>query len=189
MYISVEQSLKLDAIVKSNEVALRSFVANILVQAYSDHASFKTALQSISISDELIYSRRFAAKLRDFISRSESIYALVVKCDSALSSKCYDNDVPYVSELIDLLLIFFNAHFNDKNIVKEFSSIEEFHYCCTLYHKSRNNLAHPASRPITILDANKVVYFIENVVASLEGKYFWFYTKDKMLEDKRLAKS
>lgn len=183
MYITVEQSINLDKIVKNNEVALRSFVADTLTNSYPNHKSFEIALKSISISDELIYSRRFAAKLKDFVSRSQVIYDLVNRCNASLKNKSFDNDVPYVSDLIDLLLLFFNAHFSDKSVVKDFSSIEEFHYCCTLYHKSRNNLSHPASRPITILDANKVVYFIENIVVSLDEKYFWFYPKNNILDD------
>lgn len=183
MYISVEQSLELDKIVKSNEVAFRSFVADILSRQYSDFNSFKVALESISISDELIYSRRFTAKLKGFIQNAEGTYSVIEKCKKSLDNGEFNNDVPYVSEIIELLLIFFNAHFSNKDIVKDFSSIEEFHYCCTLYHSTRNNLSHPASRPIKIIDANKVVYFIENIVSGLDDKYFWYYTRNNIKLD------
>lgn len=180
MYISIEQSQELDRIVKSTEVALRSFVSDTLIKNYSDATSFKLALKSISISDKLIYSKRFDAKLKNFTSKHKEIFQLICDCKTALDSQSYNNDVPYISEIIDLLLIFFNAHFSDKDIVKEFSSIEEFHYCCTLYHKLRNNLSHPASHPTTTLDANKVVYFIENLLAALDQKYFWYATRENI---------
>jgi hypothetical protein len=183
VYISVEQSQELDRVVKSNEVALRSFVADVLAHEYPSHSSFLAALKSISISEELIYSKRFGAKLRGFVSSSEELYLLISKCKLALDTNVYDNDVPYVSDLIDLLLIFFNAHFSDKDIVRDFSSIEEFHFCCTLYHTLRNNLSHPASRPTTILDANKVVYFVENVMSALDSRYFWYSSKEKVRGD------
>lgn len=183
MYISVEESLQLDKVVKANEVAMRSFVADVLRREYRNQDDFKIALQSISISNELIYARRFSAKLRGFISKSADLYRLIQKCTYSLDNGSFDNDVPYVSELIDLLLIFFNKHFSEEDISKSFSSIEEFHYCCTLYHQIRNNLSHPASRPITIADANKISYFIENVTQSLDEKYFWYRSKQTIAAD------
>lgn len=177
MYISVEQSHKLDTIIKSYEVALRSFISDIMARKYQSHALFDQTLKSISISNNLIYAKKFSAKLRKFTSTSSEIYSLISKCKASLDNNTFDNDVPYVSELIDLMLIFFSLHFSDKEIVKAFSSIEEFHYCCTIYHKTRNNLSHPASHPITISDANKVVYFIENGIATLNEKLFWYASK------------
>lgn len=183
MYISVEKSHELDKIIKTNEVALRSFIADILIQEYDNHSKFELALRSISISDQVIYSKRFQSKLKGFIARSNLIFKQVTQCKKSLDSSTYDNDVPYVSELIELLLIFFNSNFSDKDITKNFSSLEEFHYCCSLYHRSRNNLSHPASRPISITDANKVVYFIENIISSLPDKYFWYHHKSKIKKD------
>lgn len=183
MYISVEQSLELDKVVKSNEVALRSFVADVLHGEYDTHSKLKSALESISISDELIYSKRFSAKLKGFVRNSESVFEQVCKCKSSLDSTTYDNDVPYVSDLIELLLIFFNAHFADRDIARDFSSLEEFHYCCALYHRTRNNLSHPASRPISIADANKVSYFIENLMSALTDNYFWYRSKESIKGD------
>lgn len=183
MYISVEQSLELDKVVKSNEVALRSFVADVLFEEYGTNSKFKSALESISISDELIYSNRFTSKLKGFIKRSDSIFDQIRMCKSSLDHANYDHNVPYVSDLIELMLIFFNAHFEDKDIARDFSSLEEFHYCCALYHRTRNNLAHPASKPVSIADANKVSYFIENVMSALPNKYFWYRSKEEVRGD------
>lgn len=177
MYISQAESHELDGAVKSFEVALRSFISDVLMSAYPDAKSFNAALQSISISNQLIYSKRFSAKLKALTGNAADVHAKINKCRQAYLTNSFDNDVPYVSDLIDFLLIFFNAHFSNKNIVKDFSSVEEFHYCCTLYHKVRNNLSHPASHPVTLADANKVVYLIENIIASLEDKYFWYCSK------------
>lgn len=183
MYISVEQSLELDKIIKTNEVALRSFVADILIKSYNNHGNFKSALDSISISDTVIYSKRFQAKIKAFSSKSEIIFELVKKCKASLDTTTFNNDVPYVSELIELLLIFFNKDFLDKEIAKNFSSLEEFHYCCALYHWTRNNLSHPASRPTSITDANKVIYFIETITSTLSDNYFWYRNKENIKKD------
>ncbi|HHA1521922.1 TPA: ATP-binding protein [Enterobacter cloacae] len=183
MYISVEQTFELDKIIKSNEVALRSFVADVLLIEYDNHNKLKTALESISISDEIIYSKRFQSKLKNYIANSHAIFDQIVMCKASLDAKTFNNDVPYVSDLIELMLIFFNSHFSNKNIAKDFSSVEEFHYCCTLYHRARNNLSHPASRPVSIIDANKVIYFIENTLATLPERYFWYRPKDNIKND------
>ena len=183
MYISVEQSLQLDKIIKGNEVALRSFISDILIQNYPNASSFLNTLQSIEISDELIYSKRFQSKLLNLISKSEETYNIIKLCESSLNNKTFNNNVPYVSTLMDLLLLLFNAHFADTMIAKDFSSIEEFHYSCGLYHTTRNNLSHPASRPILASTAIKVIYFIENLIAALENKYFWYYSKDKLINE------
>ena len=153
-----------------------------MLAAYPNKTKFSEVISSISISEELIYSRRFKNKLRVLSPKSDSIFELLSDCKKSLETKCFDNDVPYVSQILDLLLIFFNSHFSEELIVKDFSSIEEFHFCCTIYHQSRNDLSHPASRPTTMVDANKIIYFIENVLGSLENKYFWFATKKSIKE-------
>lgn len=183
MYISVEQAHQLDKIVKSNEVALRSFISEVLANQYINHSSFDSSLRAISLSNELIYSQRFTAKLRCFVAKSRTLYSLIQTSKQSLDNKSFDNDVTYVSDLIDFLLIYFNAHFSATDIARDFSSIEEFHYCCTLYHKIRNNLSHPASRPISIQDSNKTLYFVENLSGVLNDKYYWFYSKEKIKTD------
>jgi hypothetical protein len=180
VYISVEQSHELDRVVKSSEVALRCFISKILLSEYPNKELFKEAINSISISDELIYSRRFTNKLRILSPKSDAIFKLLSECTSSLETKRFNNDVPYVSQILDLLLIFFNTHFSEESIVKDFSSIEEFHFCCTIYHQSRNDLSHPASRPTKIIDANKIIYFVENLLSSLESEYFWFASKESI---------
>tara|TARA_R110002096_G_C14626104_1_gene724461 strand:+ start:97 stop:2469 length:2373 start_codon:yes stop_codon:yes gene_type:complete len=183
MYISVEQAQELDKIVKSNEVALRSFISEVIVSKHGNKDSFKSSLENIAISDELIYSKRFSAKLKTFIRDFEKIFNILLECNASLISKSYNNDVPYVSEIVDLLLIFFNSYFHDRNLTKDFGSVEEFHYCCTLYHQVRNNLSHPASRPITKADASKVIYFMKNLASSLDSKYYWYRSKGMIEND------
>ena len=97
MYISVKQALELDKIVKSNEVALRSYIADVLSQIYDKPSGFKSSLESISISGEVIYAQKFKAKLKMFISKSAELFGIIEKCKQSLDTKKYDNDVPYVS--------------------------------------------------------------------------------------------
>lgn len=178
MYISIEQSHVLDKTIKDFEVAFRSFISDTLISKYPSSATLSSALTAISLPKELIYAKRFASKLRAIRKDVSNIHKLVVDCHKSFTSGKFNNDVPYVSDLMDILLLFFDAHFLAKNISKSFSSIEEFHYCCSLYHKTRNNLSHPASRPVSETDAYKVIYFIENMIQNLDNAYFWgrFYS-------------
>lgn len=183
MYISKEQSEELDRAIKSLEVAFRSFIADTLYNEYSNSSLFKNALESISISSDLIYARKFTAKLVEYKRDSNKLYNTINECQNALNTKVFNNEVLFVSDLINLLLLFFNKHFSSHLIIKEFNSIIDFHYCCSLYHKIRNNLSHPASHPIIDSDANKVIYFINNICSSLDEKYFWYDSKDKIIKN------
>lgn len=189
MYISLTESEALDAPIKRSEVALRSFIATTLLSKNSSPDEFKRKLKEISISDELIYSRRFNAKLKSVISKSNDIYSNMLLCKKCMEYSDYNNDVPYVSELIDLILILFNDCFSETNITKGFNSVEEFHYCCVVFNQVRNNLSHPASRPIKITDASKVLYFIDNILTFIDDKYFWYSKKDDIRKSISIYKS
>src|SRR5882762_1802218 len=145
MYISQTESAKLDEAVKAFEVSLRSFIADVLMSDMPDEAAFTAALDAVSISNSLIYSKRIRAKVANFRKESKSVYAVLKECQASISTGKFNNNVPFVSEIVDLLLIFFNSNFSGKNVAEKFASIEEFHYCCSLFHKVRNNLSHPAS--------------------------------------------
>ncbi|WP_321812493.1 MULTISPECIES: ATP-binding protein [unclassified Burkholderia] len=177
MYISQFQSEKIDNAVKSFEVALRSFIADVLVSDMPTESQFSINLSAVSISTSLIYSRRIKAKVTNFNKSVGDVYKMLRECRDSVATKKFNNDVPFVSEIIDLLLIFFNSNFSGRNIARDFPSIEEFHYCCTLFHKVRNNLSHPASHPVTSADAAKVAYFIETLIDSLDDHYFWYVDK------------
>lgn len=177
MYISVTQSHRLDTIVKDFEVAFRSFISDVLVSKFATAATLSLALSKVSITGEIIYSRKFQAKIKGLSKDSSKVHLTALACQQSITSRKFDYDVPYVSELIDIMLIFFNEIYSHENIAKGFSSIEEFHYCSTLYHTVRNNLSHPASRPITELDAAKVAYFVNNISDAIDERYFWYRTK------------
>jgi hypothetical protein len=180
MYISLAQSHSLDEIVKSFEVAFRSFIADVLIRSYTTPAALSAALAKISFPNETIYARKFQSKIKEILKDVKNIHRVAHECSASVSSHTYDNDVPYISELIDILLIFFNDVYSHANVARGFNTIEEFHYCSGLYHTLRNNLSHPASRPIAESDAAKVIYFIFNLSSELENKYFWYVSKSDL---------
>ena len=180
MYISVSQSHALDQIIKCFEVALRSFIADNLITSFPTPQTLSTALSAIALPPGVVYGRRFESKVRFFLREMGKIYPVIKRCAHAIETRKFDNDVPYVSELIDFLLIFFNDIFSHANITRGFSTVEEFHYCCSVFHQTRNSLSHPASRPTVAADAVKVVYFVNNIISTLEQKYFWYCSKETL---------
>ena len=180
MYISVAQSNHLDRVVKSFEVVLRSFIADNVAGRFPDVHALSSALTAITLPAGVVYSKKFESKIRSMIREVGSLHRVILDCRKSITSRRFDNDVPYVSELFDFLLIFFNDIFSHVNVTRGFSTVEEFHYCCTIFHQVRNNLSHPASRPIVEADAAKVVYFIENLSLTLDDRYFWFCSRDDL---------
>ncbi|MGD9716148.1 MAG: hypothetical protein AB7U26_03635 [Sulfuricurvum sp.] len=180
MFISVDQSLILDNAVKSFEVAFRSFIVDILVNNYPTENSILQDLNSINTGNGVIYAGKLNAKITNLKTNIPSVYKVILNCNNSYATKTYNNNVPYVSELIDFLLIFFNKHFSDKHLTDNFTSVEDFHFSASLYHKIRNDLSHPASHPVNESDANKVIYFIKNLMAILDEKYFWYNNKNNI---------
>jgi hypothetical protein len=181
MYISIAQSISLDKVVKSFEVAFRSFIAETLINRYATPSELATALTNIAFPSQTIYAKKFQSKIKAILRDVTSIHKIAQDCSASITTHTFDNDVPYVSELIDILLIFFNDVYSHANIAKEFNTVEEFHYCSGLYHSVRNNLSHPASRPIAESDAAKVIYFIYNLWNEIDDKYFWYISKTDLI--------
>lgn len=181
MYISLSQASQLDRLVKGQEVALRSFTADALLTKYPSTTSFKETLESIEIPDNIIYSKKLSGKLKSLTTRSAEVYQILLDCHNSSLTGSYNNSVPYLSEILDLIFVLFNSDFATKDIARNFSSVEEFHYCCTLFHKVRNDLSHPASHPITPSDADKVIFFISNLCQCIDEKHYWFATTKDLL--------
>lgn len=177
MYITKVQEDKLQWIIKNSEVALRSFISDIIIKAYPTPLEFKAQLQKITITDDVIFSRRLNAKINDLTKHHESIHNEILTCETNYRTQKYNNDVPYVSSLIDLIMMFFNRVFSNESLIKKFPSVEDFHYSCSLYHKLRNNFSHPASYLTPISDANKTLTFVEHMLTGLDDKYFWYCAK------------
>lgn len=178
MYITKAQEDKLQWVINKSEVALRSFISEIIINAYSTSSDFKSQLEKIIITDDVIFSRRLNAKISELIRNYDAIYKTIVTCHNNYTTHKYDNDVPYISSLIDLIMVLFNKHFSNESLIKQFPSIEDFLYSCSLYHKLRNNFSHPASYLTPISDANKALTFIEHTLTGIDAKYFWFCDKN-----------
>lgn len=172
MYVSTQLTFKLDEIIKSFEVALRSYLINKIKPKFSNSNKFKNHLElllSQQTSSSIMFSSKIENILKNFIAKHKKIYILV--------SEEYNDDVPYVSELINLIIIFFKELDELKKIHNNYKTVEDFLYKCTLYYRIRNDLSHPASQKILKQDAIDVLKLISKFIEELDGKYFWYISK------------
>lgn len=185
MYISVSRTFLLDEIIKSFEVAFRSFISKTLKDNYKTKEEFNTVLvdlESKNVSCSTIFSQKNHAKIRKLLSDSDGFYKTICDCYDSYRNKNYSNDVPYVSNLIDYINLFFNDCFSDKTLFNGFSSIEEFYFNCNQFLRIRNSLSHPASSKVLTIEAVSVLTFINRMCNNIEDSYFWYVRKDSIFD-------
>ncbi len=187
MYVSTRLNFKLDEIIKSFEVALRSYIGCNLQPKFSSALEFKQyliALKSKQGSSSIVLSTRFESILKSFITDYKEIYLIFKDASNQTILKDYqDNNVPYVSQLINLMVVFFKDLNELKGMTDNYTTVEEFLYKCSLYHRIRNDLSHPGSKKILKNEASEVLKLIIKFIELLDHKYFWYIPKN-ILESK-----
>ena len=177
MYLSSKSCFKLDEIIKSFEVAYRSFVVDILTQKFLTESDFFAAINDLAnsyTSNSVMYSQKYASKIAQIQKESSKHYNTILACSNSLKTHIYDNDVPYVSDVIDYVSLFFNSCFQTTGIISSFNSVEEFQYLSKEYLTVRNSLSHPASSKVLIKEAQNVLTFMKNLLVFLPSIYFWY---------------
>lgn len=183
MYISVQQSFNLDKIVKAFEVGYRSLISDVICNSYSDIRTFSQKVDSIAESvhqSPVMLSHKYKAKVDALSKKADTIYEVINQCKAAIITGDYDNTVPYLSEVVDLIVLFYNECFT--NLSVGFESIEDFLRLNIKYIDVRNALSHPASKNISIEDATNICQFVRRIVRNIEDRYFWFVTKPAIIK-------
>jgi hypothetical protein len=187
MYLSTSNCFLLDEIVKSFEVAYRSFVVDILITTFPNKASFLTGLNNILASllspSSLMHTHKYYTKLNKIKKDYSESYDSLVNCyQSFINSTVQQNhDVPFVSTISDYIEIFFNPFFAKSPLMGSFTPVE-FNNFSEKYRSVRNALSHPASCRITTSETKEVFLFIKRTNISLDDKYFWYVSKDTISE-------
>ncbi len=131
------------------------------------------------MSSTIIFSSKIESILNTFINKYQDIYKLFENASESTTKKDYiDNQVPYVSELINLIIVFFKDLEELKKIHDNYNTVEEFIYKCSLYHRLRNDLSHPGSKKILKNEATEILKLISKFIEELDNKYFWFVSKN-----------
>ena len=189
MYLSVDNCFELDKIVKNFEVAYRSYVAKKLLNKFPDENSYNDGLNILYSNthvNSIIGTEKIRKKLNRIVNSAnikKKLYQEINYCVECLSKQDYghkNNDVLYVSEIIDFIFFFFQTDFTE--LKDNFDTIEEFSYGTVKYLKIRNVLSHPASSKISYKDMDEVCIYIKKIILKLDDKYFWYKTKISILK-------
>jgi Cdc6-like AAA superfamily ATPase len=182
MYLSVENCYKLDRVVKSFEVAYRSYVSEKLINKFPSLESFTVGIRDLNNQMghvSVIGITKIKGKIKEICNNEErrkELYDSLNYCFNCLQNKDYvDHNVPYVSQVIDFIFFFFSTDFIE--LKDGFETIEEFMYMSVKFHKIRNSLSHPASSRVYVQDMEQVSRYIKRVAVLLDDKYFWYESK------------
>lgn len=183
MYLPVDKCFELDKIVKSFEVAYRGYISTLLLKKYDNINKFSIAVNQLDSSlkqSPILGTKKFKQRITKIKKEIGSYYQKVKDSHANVKNKDYDNKVPFVSELIDFVVLFFDGCFNTLAI--GFSSLEDFNSCNVKFNHVRNWLSHPASSKITSDDAKHTLMFIKKTSLNISKDYFWYVSKRQIYD-------
>ena len=185
MNLSFTLQTKLDAPLKTFEVALRSYVADKLLEKYPQKELLKQELSSrIHKIEEskVILSAKLSVGANDLVKNCNSIWE-----NLEFSRKCYldkeqseEHDVLFVSQILLIIYLFRELY---EPMLQSFESPVDFMSMSEKYHHTRNNLSHRASGFISVDVALLCVEFITKCCSVFEDRYFWYCSKDDVLKE------
>jgi hypothetical protein len=151
-------------------------VAEMIICQFPDKEKFSIATGNLANSytpSSVMFSHKIAKKIQAIEKNTNDYFQVIESCNNATQTRVYVDNVPYVSELIDYVSIFFNDCFLNSGILGNFPSLEQFQYLS----RDRNALSHPASSRILVKEAQSVILFTNKMIGFLEEKYFWYITQ------------
>lgn len=184
MYLATKSTFQLDKVIKSFEVGFRSYIANEFLQTITSEAEFILSINELKndiAKSSFLLSKQYKQKIRNIEENYKQIFQLLKQAKDSCDKKCCAGEVPYVSTVIDLFVLYYQRCFSKSIIVRNFSSADEILYSINNYHRIRNTLSHPGSKQISIVDGLQLVRFISKLTISLNDRYFWFSTKKEIL--------
>ncbi|WP_330502426.1 hypothetical protein V2I71_09570 [Peribacillus frigoritolerans] len=194
MFLIPTQIKELDYIMNSFEVAYRSLISDVLLVNYPNEYKFEEKIIQLSNiyqkpADGIVPAQflKYASKINKYKSKKsiKEIYSILDYCKSSIEKSDYEkgtNDVFYVSQLIDLVLIFYPI-FN--NLGNGFGRIEDFEENLINYLTIRNAASHPASSKISVIETQEIINFIVKSIDSMDSMYFWYVSKTEIHESSR----
>ena len=178
MYLSTDNSDKLDKIIKRFEVSLRSFVADSLTQFIKSSTELEIELDTLNQNigfSSIIFSNEIKSKIEKKKKEAQKVYSAInYSYNSYVSKTVTSGEVPYVSDLIDFIIFFINTHFQKFLSKNFFKSPQEFYYLAQNFKNIRNYLSHHASKNIDLKEAEESIRFISVLMNIIDDKYFWY---------------
>lgn len=192
MYLSVKESDKLDALVKSFEVIFRSYISNTILISMDTEQKFLDEINALLLKtgqSSIILSGKMESLLKRIKSNYHQFYSnLKYSNDCYINQKELDipHDVSYVSDIIGLSYLFASSYLCNLLL---FKTKEEYLFLSSIFYNVRNALSHRGSELITNEDMFSTVYFISEIssyINNINENYFWYRSKndiDYMIND------
>lgn len=187
MFLSNKNTLKLDELVKSFEVAYRSYVSKRIIQVLDSEEKFLQELEKIDINQSsLLNSGKINGKLKKLKKNYKEIYINIKKAYNDMKikdisiNKDKNTEVLYVSELLDIIYFFANPNFS--NLFMNFETKDQFIYYSEKYKSIRNDLSHPASAKISLEDTRIIIRYIKKILDNIDSDSFWYFSKESIEE-------
>ena len=183
MYLSTEQHDRLRTIVMSFEIPFRTYIANILVEKYSQSNEFCNALICEEICGDI--SPTFKSQIGKIKSQPERIYNLMKITVESMNKRVIEEDVnvPDLASIVGLVLLFQDIF---SGFIGIFAERETFLTQIEKYHYVRNKLNHPGCKTLDERDLTLVLSFISNAcifIAIEKEDCFWDKTEEKIYKE------
>ncbi|GIO57465.1 ATP-binding protein [Paenibacillus cineris] len=190
MFISSKQCSEFDSILKEFEVGLRSFISEQILQKHKDYNSFETLIMTLknafdtsNIGVKPLLFQKYIGKITKWLKDGnlKSFYESIVFAFNCYDKKSHyqDSDVPYLSEIIDIMFLLNEPYFTE--YIKRFG--REFESTLNLYLIVRNACSHPGSRRVSLDEARQIIHFIFMSLSTLEEKYFWYVSGEDLKKE------
>ena len=189
MYLSTEQHDRLRTIVMSFEIPFRTYIANTLVEKYSQLNEFYDALMHEEVSEDI--SPTFKSQIGKIKSQPERIHNLLKVTVESMNKKVNDEDVavPDVATIVGLVLLFQDIF---SGFIEMYVERETFLTQIEKYHYVRNKLNHPGCKTLEEQDLALVLSFISNAcifIAIEREDCFWNKTEEKIYKEIKTLES
>ena len=168
-------SKKLDAPVKAFEVAIRSYVADCLLQAYPTKDSLKCELEKrvrTVKSTNVIFSGKLSSAKKLLGEASWNAFWDNLNFMQSCYKKGYHYKSHDVTDLNDTILMLYVFQDLYQSLIQAFAKIEDFISYLSNYHSVRNSLSHQGSYQISKSDSQACVKFMVESGKVLDKKYF-----------------
>lgn len=183
MFLSGIQYSELDSIIKQFEVGIRGYVCTTILKKYNTVTSFINVMEELkrkfdtsSLPVRPMLMQKYFSKVSKWSNQDyvKKFYDAIV-----FTNECYkkqelfdDDNVPCVSEIIDLIILFYYPDFYSFSC--RFDSPEVLESNLMLFHRVRNTTSHPASKRVSYEEARELIQFILICLTIIDSDFFWF---------------
>lgn len=181
MYLTSKQHDQLRTLTMAFEIPYRSYISETVLAIFPDKSSFSSSIAQVNIpqlangnpglASQITLVKNSASKLFDKLSFSKTSFDH--------RTVIGESDVPYISELNILVLIYQQSFSPMISLFPDFAS---FFSLARKYAYVRNKLSHPLCKILENSDKIAALNFIEEIGKWLDRRFFWDKTQTEIIK-------